>query len=246
MTTIIFLHGGGMGGWVWEDIATALRQEGHKVLTPTFTGFGERSHLISREVTHDVHVQDIGNVLAFEDARDAVLVAYSYGGTVAPGAVAQAGDRIRRVIYLDGIVPEAGKSVMEAMGYMHGPEAAGLNSLLASGGGPIGTGVNEMQRKAAAEKPYKMTPADTAARADERHADARHGQSGDLWRGFDPQASRLSGCDWRRDGAPARQGARAGLGCAGNRPRDRPCVYCRPSGKTTGLSAPEALRGLSF
>jgi pimeloyl-ACP methyl ester carboxylesterase len=159
MTTIIFLHGGGMGGWVWEDIATALRQEGHKVLTPTFTGFGERSHLISREVTHDVHVQDIGNVLAFEDARDAVLVAYSYGGTVAPGAVAQAGDRIRRVIYLDGIVPEAGKSVMEAMGYMHGPEAAGLNSLLASGGGPIGTGVNEMQRKAAAEKPYKMTPA---------------------------------------------------------------------------------------
>ena len=158
MTTIVFLHGGGMGGWVWEDVANALRKDGHKVLTPTFTGFGERSHLIGRDVTHDVHVQDIVNVLTFEDAKDAVLVAFSYGGSVAPGVVARAGDRIRRVVYLDGIVPDAGKSVGEAMGYMTAEDAAGLDNLLASGQGPIGTGVAEMQRKGAIEKPYKMTP----------------------------------------------------------------------------------------
>lgn len=158
MTTIVFLHGGGMGGWVWEEIADALRKDGHKVLTPTFTGFGERSHLIGRDVTHDVHVEDIVNVLKFEDAKDAVLVAFSYGGSVAPGVIAKAGNRIRRVIYLDGIVPEAGKSVGEAMGYMSNEDAAGLNDLLASGDGPVGTGVAEMQRKAAAEKPGKMAP----------------------------------------------------------------------------------------
>jgi len=158
MTTIVFLHGGGMGGWVWESVADALRKEGHKVLTPTFTGFGERAHLSSRDVTHDVHVQDIVNVLAFEDAHDAVLVAFSYGGSVAPGVVAKAGDRIRRVVYLDGIVPEAGRSVGEAMGYMSAEDAGGLNKLLASGEGPVGSGVDEMQRKGAAEKPYKMTP----------------------------------------------------------------------------------------
>jgi pimeloyl-ACP methyl ester carboxylesterase len=157
MTTIVFLHGGGMGGWVWEDVANALRAEGHKVLTPTFTGFGERSHLIGRDVTHDVHVTDIVNVLKFEDVNDAVLVAFSYGGSVAPGVVAQAGDRIKRVVYLDGIVPEAGKSVGEAMGYMSPEDASGLNGMLASGDGPIGTGVAEMQRNGAKEKPYKMT-----------------------------------------------------------------------------------------
>lgn len=158
MTTIVFLHGGGMGGWVWQDVADTLRKEGHRVLTPTFTGFGERSHLIGRDVTHDVHVQDIVNVLEFEDARDVVLVAFSYGGSVAPGVVAKAGDRIKRVVYLDAIVPEAGKSVSESMGYMSAEDAAGMNSLLASGEGPVGTGVDEMQRKGAAEKPYKMTP----------------------------------------------------------------------------------------
>ena len=70
MATVVFLHGGGMGGWVWHDIATALRAEGHTVFTPTFTGFGERSHLIGRDVTHDVHITDIVNVLTFEDLRD--------------------------------------------------------------------------------------------------------------------------------------------------------------------------------
>ena len=158
MTTTVFLHGGGMGGWVWEEIAETLRAEGHRVLTPTFTGFGERSHLISRDVTHDVHVTDIVNVLKFEDVQDAVLVPFSYGGSVAPGVVAQAGDRIKRVVYLDGIVPVAGKSVGEAMGYMSTEDATGLNALLASGEGPIGSGVDEMQRNAAKENPYKMTP----------------------------------------------------------------------------------------
>ncbi len=158
MATVVFLHGGGMGGWVWDEMATTLRGEGHKVFTPTFTGFGERSHLIGRDVTHDVHVTDIVNVLTFEDLHDVVLVPFSYGGSVAPGVVARAGDRVRRVVYLDGIVPVAGKSVGEAMGYMSAEDAAGLEALLASGEGPIGTGVDEMQRNAAKEKPYKMTP----------------------------------------------------------------------------------------
>jgi pimeloyl-ACP methyl ester carboxylesterase len=157
MGTLIFLHGGGMGGWVWEDVAAAMRSSGHRVLTPTFTGFGDRSHLIGREVTHDVHVTDIVNTLKFEDVRDGVLVAFSYGGSVAPGVVQQAGDRIRSVVYLDGIVPQAGESVAEAMGYMSKADAEGLNKVLAEGGGPVGSGVDQMQRDIAQKKPFKMS-----------------------------------------------------------------------------------------
>lgn len=61
-------------------------------------------------MTHDVHVQDIVNVLEFEDVSDIVLVAFSYGGSVAPDGVARAGDRIKRVVYLDAIVPEAARA----------------------------------------------------------------------------------------------------------------------------------------
>jgi pimeloyl-ACP methyl ester carboxylesterase len=155
--TFILLHGGGMGGWVWSDVASALRSGGHRVLTPTFTGFGERSHLIGHDVTHDVHVSDIVNTLKFEEVRDGVLVAFSYGGSVAPGVIEQAGDRIRRVIYLDGIVPQAGESVAEAMGYMAKAEAAALNTMLARGEGAVGSGVDQMQRDIAKQKPFKMS-----------------------------------------------------------------------------------------
>lgn len=157
MTTFVLMHGGGMGGWVWADVAAALRADGHRVLTPTFTGFGERSHLISRDVTHDVHVTDVVNTLIYEDVEDAVLVGFSYGGSVLPGVVAQAGDRIRRAIYLDGIVPEAGEAVAQTLGYMTAEECAGLNALLASGEGPVGSGVDKMQRDMAAQKPFKMS-----------------------------------------------------------------------------------------
>jgi len=156
MTTIVLLHGGGMGGWVWRDIADPLRAEGHRVYTPTFTGFGERSHLIGRDVTHDTHVTDIVNLLEYEDLSDVVLVAFSYGGSVAPGVVARAGDRIRRIIYLDGVVPMTGKSVGEAMGFMPGPDAAQLDGLLQAGDGPVGAGVAEMLKAGVAQKPFRM------------------------------------------------------------------------------------------
>src|ERR1700755_2706384 len=101
MTTFVLMHGGGMGGWTWKYVRPLLSQAGHEVFTPTFTGFGERAHLIGREHGNATHVTDIVNVLHYEDLTDVVLVAHSYAGTVAPGVVAEAGHRIRRLVYLD-------------------------------------------------------------------------------------------------------------------------------------------------
>ena len=85
MTTLVVVHGGGMGGWTWKYVREILEAGGHKVYTPTFTGFGEREHLIGRDVGNATHVRDIVNVFKYEDLRDVVLVAHSYAGTVAPG-----------------------------------------------------------------------------------------------------------------------------------------------------------------
>jgi hypothetical protein len=50
MATYLLMHGGGMGGWTWKYMRALLEAEGHTVFTPTFTGFGERVHLIGRDV----------------------------------------------------------------------------------------------------------------------------------------------------------------------------------------------------
>jgi pimeloyl-ACP methyl ester carboxylesterase len=156
MTTFVLLHGGGMGGWTWKFVRELLEAKGHRVLTPTFTGFGERIHLIGRDVDNATHVTDIVNVLKFEDLHDVVLVAHSYAGTVAPGVLVQSGDRISNVIYLDSIVPYSGERIASLMGYVPEDQLAGLDAMLDAGEGPIGSGVDEMQRAAAKEHPHQM------------------------------------------------------------------------------------------
>ena len=156
MTTFVLMHGGGMGGWTWKFMREILESKGHTVYTPTFTGFGEREHLISRSAGNDVHVSDIVNVLKFEDLHDVVLVAHSYAGTVAPGVLAQAGDRIKRVSYLDAIFPKAGERIASMMGFASEEEAAGLDAMLESGEGPVGSGVHLQQREMAKTHPHMM------------------------------------------------------------------------------------------
>ena len=156
MATYVLMHGGGMGGWTWKFVRELLEAKGHRVLTPTFTGFGERAHLIGRDVGNATHVTDIVNVLHYEDLTDVILVAHSYAGTVAPGVVAQAGERIARVIYLDAIVPHAGERIASLLGFASEEDMAGLDALLDSGEGPVGSGVHEQQRAMAREHPHLM------------------------------------------------------------------------------------------
>src|SRR3546814_398800 len=156
MTTYVLVHGGGMGGWVWKYVAAPLRAEGHIVHTPTLTGFGERHHLISRDITTATHVADVVNLTRFEDVENAVLVVHSYAGTIAPGILAEAGDRISHVVYIDAIVPRAGESVVEALGFMSPEQAAGIRALHARGEGPVGAGVPEQVRRMAEIEPQRM------------------------------------------------------------------------------------------
>ena len=103
--TFVLVHGAWHGGWCYRDVAAILRRDGHTVFTPTLTGLGERSHLASATVGLDTHVQDIVNVLLWEELADVVLVGHSYGGMVITGVADQAPDRIAQLVYLDAFVP---------------------------------------------------------------------------------------------------------------------------------------------
>ena len=83
------------------------------MFTPTLTGLGERSHLAPAEIGLDVHVNDVVNVLKYEDLRDVVLVGHSSSGVVITGVADRAPDRIAHVVYLDAFVPEHGQSVFD-------------------------------------------------------------------------------------------------------------------------------------
>ena len=91
-------------------MAASLRGRGHTVLTPTQTGLGERSHLLSKSITLDTFVEDIVNVLKFEDVKDVILVGHSFGGNALSGTADRVPERIRQLIYLDAAMLENGQS----------------------------------------------------------------------------------------------------------------------------------------
>lgn len=110
MATFVLVHGAFEGGWCWQRSARILRQRGHEVWTPTLTGCGDRAHLLTKEISLEVHVADVCAMLEMEDLRDVVLVGHSYGGTVVTIAADRASDRIRRLVYLDASAPSHGQA----------------------------------------------------------------------------------------------------------------------------------------
>jgi pimeloyl-ACP methyl ester carboxylesterase len=103
--TFVLVHGAWHGGWCWRRVADLLQKRGHKVFTPTMTGLGERSHLLSKDITLDTHISDIVNVFKWEDLRNVCLVAHSYAGWPCTGALEQIGDRVSSIVWLDAFKP---------------------------------------------------------------------------------------------------------------------------------------------
>jgi pimeloyl-ACP methyl ester carboxylesterase len=116
MATYVLVHGGGHGGWCYQRVARRLRSAGHEVHTPTLTGLGERSHLLSPGIDLDLHIRDVTAVLRFEDLRDVILVGHSYGGMVITGAADRAVDRVGKLVYLDAANPANGQSLVDIAG----------------------------------------------------------------------------------------------------------------------------------
>lgn len=111
MSTIALVAGSNLGAWAWERVTPRLTAAGHDVHPLTLTGLGDRAHLASPDVTVTTHSDDIVAALETADLRDVVLVAHSYAGAPATAAAARAAERISRLVYVAGIVPEAGHSV---------------------------------------------------------------------------------------------------------------------------------------
>jgi pimeloyl-ACP methyl ester carboxylesterase len=114
--SFVLVHGAWAGGWAWKRVAPLLRAQGQDVFTPTLTGLGERVHLARPDVNLDTHIQDIVNLLVYEDLADAILVGWSYSGMVVSGVLDRVPDRLAHAVYLDAEVPRDGESDFDVSG----------------------------------------------------------------------------------------------------------------------------------
>ncbi|MFF3710585.1 alpha/beta fold hydrolase [Streptomyces phaeochromogenes] len=115
MSTYLLVHGAWHSGECWQRVVPLLASAGHRVLTPSLTGYGDKAHLLSPEVGLDTHVDDIVRLIVEEDLTEVVLVGHSYAGLVISSAANQVPDRIGGLVYLDAMVPEDGESAADVL-----------------------------------------------------------------------------------------------------------------------------------
>ena len=115
MSTYVLVHGAWHGSWCWARVRKALQAQGHDVFTPTLTGVAERSHLLSPQVNLDTHIEDVVNLIRWEELSQVVLCGHSYGGAVISGVADRIPDRIAALVYLDAFVLEDGQSLHDAL-----------------------------------------------------------------------------------------------------------------------------------
>jgi pimeloyl-ACP methyl ester carboxylesterase len=113
MATFILVHGAWHGAWCWRRVARLLAKNGHEVFTPTLTGVGERSHLLTAAVGLDTHILDVVNEMKWQELNDVVLVGHSYGGMVISGVAEKMEKAIASLVMLDAFIPESGQAVVD-------------------------------------------------------------------------------------------------------------------------------------
>jgi pimeloyl-ACP methyl ester carboxylesterase len=106
MTTFVLVPGAWLGAWTWKKVVPLLEKKGHSVYPVTLTGMGDRVHLASKDIGMETAVQDVLNVIKYNDIDDFVLVGHSFAGKVAAAVADRVSEKVKLVLYLDAFRPE--------------------------------------------------------------------------------------------------------------------------------------------
>src|SRR5437667_8508473 len=94
MPRFVLVPGAWLGGWAWKKVVPLLEERGHEACAVTLTGMGDRVHLASKEVGIETAIQDVLNVIKYNDLDNFILVGHSFAGKV----VAAVADRIPKKV----------------------------------------------------------------------------------------------------------------------------------------------------
>lgn len=128
----VFVHGGGQGGWMWDETIAALdRQTGGgfgRALALDVPGCGSKRHRPIDALTLDDVARESVAEIDRAGMADVVLVGHSLGGLPLVRMAALRPRLFRRLVYVSCAAPLPGQSVLAMMGNgRHGsdPDAVG-------------------------------------------------------------------------------------------------------------------------
>lgn len=110
MAVYVLVHGAWHTGELLAGVAAPIRAKGHQVHCPTLAGNRPGD---SKKTGLEEAIQSLLDYFDQHDLRDVILLGHSYGGMVISGAADRLGDRIRRLIYWNAMVPLNGDALFD-------------------------------------------------------------------------------------------------------------------------------------
>jgi len=106
MVRFLLVPGAWLGAWAWKEVTPLLEKEGHSAYPVTLTGMGDRVHLATKDVGMETAIQDVLNVIKYNDLDDFVLAGHSFAGKVVAAVADRVHEKVQKVIYVDAFRPE--------------------------------------------------------------------------------------------------------------------------------------------
>lgn len=116
MTDFVFLHGGGQGGWVWDETIAAMIQQSrdaHRYLALDAPGCGAKRGRDTAGYDFDAITAELVADIEVEGLRDAVLVGHSQAGTSMPGMVLLRPELFSHAVFVSCVAPDPGLNTLE-------------------------------------------------------------------------------------------------------------------------------------
>lgn len=110
---IVLIGGSGLGPWVWDRVTPLLTDHGFESVTPRLRTTGGDA-TPAEAVDLDAWVEDVCEALS--GLTEATLVAHSFAGYVAAGVLERQPHSVRRLIFIDAILPRPNQSWFDVMG----------------------------------------------------------------------------------------------------------------------------------
>jgi pimeloyl-ACP methyl ester carboxylesterase len=121
---IVLVHGGGMGGWVWNAttaVVKVMAGERIRCLAVDVPGCGSKRGWNIADIDNRDIAANLVDEIRDSGVRDAVLVGHSQAGMVIPFMTALAPTLFARVVDISCSAPDYGRSIMDTIGTgLHG------------------------------------------------------------------------------------------------------------------------------
>lgn len=108
---VVLVHGAWQASYVWDQTEADLKAAGYTVTVVKLAGHGDDT-TPAYQVSFKAYIDEVKKAINIYD-QPVILIGHSLGGAVITQTAAEVPQKIKKLVYVAGFIPQSGKSVLD-------------------------------------------------------------------------------------------------------------------------------------